>query len=74
MNTDFATKKFIECEYRITHQIKDCTECDIAFECEQHYNPFDEWEEQKEEKFDLFETIAAFCRPANVVIADVLPC
>jgi hypothetical protein len=74
ITTDFSTKKFFECDYRIQHDIRDCSECDIAFECEEHSNSFEDFEPQEEEKFDLFETIAAFCRPANVAIADILPC
>jgi len=72
--TDFSTKKFFECEYRIQHDIRDCTECDIAFECEEHHNSFEDFEPQEEERFDLFEEIAKYFIPAKTAIADKLPC
>ena len=73
--TDFSTKKFIDCEYRIKYDIHDCTECDINFECEEHCNSFDSLEiKLLEEKFNVFEEIAKYFMPANVPIADSLPC
>jgi hypothetical protein len=65
-------KKFVECDYRIKFDIRDCTECNICFECEEHENHFidDCYCEKYAEEFDLFETIASYFMP----IADKLPC
>ena len=66
ITTDFSTRKFYDCDYRINQDIRDCSECDISFECEEHHNSFEDFEPQEEEKFDLFETIASYFLPADV--------
>jgi hypothetical protein len=57
--TDFSTRKFIECEYRIKYDIHDCTECDIAFECEEHYNSYYVPEQE------LFERLGYILMPTS---------
>ena len=47
MQNNFLTRKFTECEYRIKFDIRDCTECDISFECEEFYQNgafYNQWE------------------------------
>jgi hypothetical protein len=68
MITDFLTKKFIECEYRIRFGLKCCSDCDVSFECdESHRNGsfIDDWEQP------LFETFGRIFAPVAI---DVLPC
>ena len=73
--TDFSTKKFTECEYRIKHDIQDCTECDISFECEEHYNSFEDriFEPQPFMNDELFENIGRLLEPINLLIKYGLP-
>jgi len=74
ITTDFSTRKFLDCDYRIKHEIRDCSECENFFECEEHSNSFDDFDAEEEERFDLFEEIAKYFIPANLPIADKLPC
>jgi hypothetical protein len=75
ITTNFAKQKFLECDYRIQHDIRDCTECNIAFECEEHDNSFHDWnfESQPFMKDELFETIGRLLEPINLLITYGLP-
>jgi hypothetical protein len=73
--TDFSTKKFTECEYRIKFGLKCCSECDVAFECEESYDNgsfIEDWAQPFE---DTFETIGRIFSPANIkAVLETLPC
>jgi hypothetical protein len=80
MITDFLTKKFTECEYRIRFGLTCCSECDVNFECDESYQTgafIDDWHYEphllKEES--LFETIGRIFAPANIqAVMETLPC
>jgi len=68
MSTDFSTKKFLDCEYRIKFGLLCCSECDVEFECEESYQNgafIDEWDFQPQ---PLFETIGRIFAPAKTII------
>jgi hypothetical protein len=73
MITDFSKQKFTECEYRINQDIRDCSECDISFECEEHSNSFEDFEPQPFMKDELFENIRLLFEPINLLITKGLP-
>ena len=80
ITTDFSTKKFLECEYRIRYGIKCCSECDVCFECNERYHNgafIDDcdFEPQPFMEDELFESIGRIFAPANIqAVMDTLPC
>ena len=80
MITDFLTKKFTECEYRIKFGLKCCSECDVSFECDESYQNgtfIDDWDYEPHllQEESLFETIGRIFAPANIkAVMDTLPC
>jgi hypothetical protein len=73
ITTDFSTRKFYDCDYRINQDIRDCSECDISFECEEHHNSFEDFEPQPFVKDELFESIRLLFEPINLLITKGLP-
>jgi len=73
MNTDFSTKKFLECEYRIKFGLRCCSECDVEFECEENYQNgafIDDWnlEPLPFMEDELFETFGQMFAPAKTIL------
>jgi hypothetical protein len=76
ITTNYATKKFLECEYRIMFGIKCCSECDVSFECDEGYSNgsfIEDWsfEPPPFMKDELFETVGRIFAPVAI---DILPC
>jgi hypothetical protein len=71
ITTDFSTKKFLECDYRIRFGIKDCSECDVLFECNEGYpnsDFIDDWnlEPLPFMEDELFETFGQLFAPVTI--------